>query len=138
MTSSARQVALVTGGTRGIGLGVARALAREGWDLALCGVRREADVTEVLEELRHSGAAVQYCAADVARADDRTRLVDTVRAQFGAVNALVNNAGRAARIARHSGVRGAAGDHRDRHDRCRARDLRSAHRRWPGARAPVG
>ena len=98
MTSSARQVALVTGGTRGIGLGVARALAREGWDLALCGVRREADVTEVLEELRRSGAAVQYCAADVARPDDRTRLVDTVRAQFGAVNALVNNAGRAPRL----------------------------------------
>jgi NAD(P)-dependent dehydrogenase (short-subunit alcohol dehydrogenase family) len=88
----------VTGGTRGIGLGVARALAREGWNLALCGVRREADVAEVLEELRHSGAAVQYCAADVARADDRARLADTVRAQFGAVNALVNNAGRAPRV----------------------------------------
>src|SRR5439155_693322 len=76
MTSSARQVALVTGGTRGIGLGVARALAREGWDLALCGVRREADVTEGLEELRRSGAAVQYCAADVARPADRARLAE--------------------------------------------------------------
>ena len=88
----------MTGGTRGIGLGVARALAREGWDLALCGVRREADVTEVLEELRRSGAAVQYCAADVARTDDRARLVATVQEQFGAVNALVNNAGRAPRV----------------------------------------
>ena len=95
---STRRVALVTGGTRGIGLSVARALAREGWALALCGVRREADVADVLGELREAGAAVHYCAADVARAEDRARLVEDVRAQFGAVNALVNNAGRAPRV----------------------------------------
>jgi NAD(P)-dependent dehydrogenase (short-subunit alcohol dehydrogenase family) len=98
MTTSTRRAALVTGGTRGIGLGVARALAREGWDLALCGVRREADVADILSELGQGGAAVSYCAADLARAEDRARLVEAVRGQFGAVNALVNNAGRAPRV----------------------------------------
>jgi len=92
------RVALVTGGTRGIGLGVARALARDGWDLALCGIRPEADVAVVLDDLRHAGGAVHYYAADVAGVEDRARLVGAVRAQFGAVNALVNNAGRAPRV----------------------------------------
>jgi 3-oxoacyl-[acyl-carrier protein] reductase len=93
-----RPTALVTGGTRGIGLGVARALARAGWDLALCGVRAETDVAGVIEELRDAGAAVLYSGADVARRDDRDRLIQDVRARYGAVNALVNNAGRAPRL----------------------------------------
>ena len=93
-----RRTALVTGGTRGIGLGIGRALAAEGWDLALCGVRAEADVANVIEELRQTGSAVHYVAADLASADDRSRLVADVRSLFGAVNVLVNNAGRAPRV----------------------------------------
>jgi 3-oxoacyl-[acyl-carrier protein] reductase len=94
----ARRVALVTGGTRGIGLGIARALAREGWDLALGGLRPEASVRGVIEELRGVGAEVLYCAADVGSADGRARLVDSAWARHGHVNALVNNAGRAPRV----------------------------------------
>ena len=90
--------ALVTGGTRGIGLGIARALARERWDLALGGVRPDADVNDVVEELRREGGAVHYLRGDLARADDRARLIAGVRERFGAVNALVNNAGRAPRV----------------------------------------
>jgi 3-oxoacyl-[acyl-carrier protein] reductase len=97
MTPPTRRTALVTGGTRGIGLGVARALAQDGWDLALCGVRPEAQVGPVLDELRQAGAAVHYLPADLARRDDRTRLADDVRTRYGAINALVNNAGRAPR-----------------------------------------
>lgn len=93
----ARRVALVTGGTRGIGLGIARALARDGWDLALCGVRAEAEVRDVLGELRAGGRSVHYCAADVARTKDRARLLGSVLASFGTLHALVNNAGRAPR-----------------------------------------
>ena len=95
---STPRVALVTGGTRGIGLGIARALAREGWDLALCGVRKEAEVAATLEELRTTGVTVHYVAADLARPEDRTQLVERVRTRHGAVNALVNNAGRAPRV----------------------------------------
>jgi 3-oxoacyl-[acyl-carrier protein] reductase len=114
MTSSSspqapdRRVAVVTGGTRGIGLGIARALAREGWTLALCGVRPAETVADVLEELRGLGAGVSgavgvagievsYDIADLSRTDDRARLVESIRARHGAVHALVNNAGRAPR-----------------------------------------
>jgi NAD(P)-dependent dehydrogenase (short-subunit alcohol dehydrogenase family) len=92
------RTALVTGGTRGIGLGIARALAREGWRLALGGVRSESDVGGVLDELRALGSVVHYIRGDLARPADRSRLVDAVRARFGVVNALVNNAGRAPRL----------------------------------------
>jgi NAD(P)-dependent dehydrogenase (short-subunit alcohol dehydrogenase family) len=92
------RTALVTGGTRGIGLGIARALAQEGWNLAIMGRRPDGDVRVVLDELRALGAAVQYLRGDLARSDDRARLVAEARAQFGVVNALVNNAGRAPRV----------------------------------------
>jgi NAD(P)-dependent dehydrogenase (short-subunit alcohol dehydrogenase family) len=96
MTSG--RAALVTGGTRGIGLGVARALAIEGWDLALGGVRAPADVQDVVDMLRGHGGAVHYLQADLARAEDRARLATGVRDRFGVVHALVNNAGRAPRV----------------------------------------
>jgi 3-oxoacyl-[acyl-carrier protein] reductase len=88
-----RRVALVTGGTRGIGLGVARALAAEGFDLALCGLRAEAEVSTALSELRAMGASVSYFQSDVASRDDRARLVASVRSAFGRLHLLVNNAG---------------------------------------------
>jgi NAD(P)-dependent dehydrogenase (short-subunit alcohol dehydrogenase family) len=89
---------LVTGGTRGIGLGIAKALAAEGWRLALCGQRAQSDVADVLETLRTAGADVHYSRADVGAADDRARLLDDVQSRFGGVTALVNNAGRAPRV----------------------------------------
>ena len=95
--ATSRRTALVTGGTRGIGLGIARALAREGWDLVLGGTRAEADVAPVLDELRGSGATVAYEPADLSDRTQRVRLVQTLRARYGALHALVNNAGRAPR-----------------------------------------
>src|SRR6187401_2755230 len=97
MTAQTVRTALVTGGTRGIGLGIARALAREGWNLALNGVRAEADVTATLEQLRESGVTVSYHQADLSNREQRRRLVHSVRSTYGALNALVNNAGRAPR-----------------------------------------
>jgi NAD(P)-dependent dehydrogenase (short-subunit alcohol dehydrogenase family) len=88
-----RKVALVTGGTRGIGLGVARALAAEGFDLALGGVREEERVTGVLEELRAKGGEVRYFRADIASREAREQLVSGVRSAFARLHLLVNNAG---------------------------------------------
>jgi len=90
--------ALITGGTRGIGFGIARALAREGWTLALGGTRADADVQPVLDELRTHGVAVHYLRGDLARRDERERIVAEVRGRMGGINALVNNAGRAPRV----------------------------------------
>jgi 3-oxoacyl-[acyl-carrier protein] reductase len=97
-SSPAPRVALVTGGTRGIGLGIARALAREGWRLALCGVRPEEQVRDVLAELGRGPGDAAYFVADVARPADRRALVDGVVERFGRIDALVNNAGRAPRV----------------------------------------
>jgi 3-oxoacyl-[acyl-carrier protein] reductase len=90
--------ALVTGGTRGIGLGIARALAREGWNLAIGGVRPPEEVDAVVDELAADGRTIVYVRGDIASAEDRARIVGEVHERFGVINALVNNAGRAPRV----------------------------------------
>jgi NAD(P)-dependent dehydrogenase (short-subunit alcohol dehydrogenase family) len=92
------RTALVTGGTRGIGFGIARALAREGWSLALGGVRPDTDVKAALEELRALGAVVHYLRGDLARREDRERVAAEAFQALGRINALVNNAGRAPHV----------------------------------------
>jgi 3-oxoacyl-[acyl-carrier protein] reductase len=87
------KVALVTGGSRGIGLGVARALAREGFDLCLCGVRPAEEVAEPVARLRDLGRDALYVQADVSVRADRERLLAEVRRHFGRLHVLVNNAG---------------------------------------------
>jgi 3-oxoacyl-[acyl-carrier protein] reductase len=93
-----RPVALVTGGTRGIGLGIARELARGGWDLLLSGLRPAADVSPVMEELQALGSRSDYVVADICQPAARAKLADEARSRYGAVNALVNNAGRGPRV----------------------------------------
>lgn len=88
-----KRVVLVTGGTRGIGLGVARALTAKGFDLAVNGVREEAAVASVVDELRAAGGEVHYVRGDVGERDDRARIVSAVRERFGRLHVLVNNAG---------------------------------------------
>lgn len=89
----AERVALVTGGTRGIGLGVALALAREGWALAVNGVRPPEEAAPALEALREAGADPLYIPADIGDAEARSRLLGAVRERWGRLDALVNNAG---------------------------------------------
>ena len=91
--ADARKVALVTGGSRGIGLGVARALARSGFDVAINGRRPAADVEPVLEELRRVGGEAMYCPADVADLAAHASILRQVRERFGRLDVLVNNAG---------------------------------------------
>jgi 3-oxoacyl-[acyl-carrier protein] reductase len=92
-----RPVALVTGGTRGIGRGCAESLAREGYNLAVCGVRSEGEASEALEVLRATGAEVLYVRADIGEDDTADRLVAAVSSRYGRLDVLVNNAGVAPR-----------------------------------------
>jgi 3-oxoacyl-[acyl-carrier protein] reductase len=93
-----RPVAIVTGGARGIGLGISRALASTGWDLAVVGVRPLTDVSGVLDELRTQGGRVHYTQADIADASQRGHIVADVIGTLGTPSALVNNAGRGPRV----------------------------------------
>jgi 3-oxoacyl-[acyl-carrier protein] reductase len=93
MPNKSKRVALVTGGSRGIGRGIAEALADSGFDLAINGVREESDVGDVLASLRQRGAIAHYCQGDVSNGSDRERIVASMRKQFGRLDVLVNNAG---------------------------------------------
>lgn len=91
------KIAFITGGTRGIGFGVALALGKAGFDLAVNGMRNEGEVTDALEELRNLGVNVAYFQGNVAVREDRQAMVDKILSHFGSVNVLVNNAGIAPR-----------------------------------------
>ncbi|MCL1857013.1 MAG: 3-ketoacyl-ACP reductase [Kiritimatiellaeota bacterium] len=88
-----KNVAMVTGGSRGIGHGCAVELARQGFDLVIAGRRPEAECREALEGLRALGAKVVYAVCDVAEAGERKALMEVARKEFGRLNVLVNNAG---------------------------------------------
>jgi len=88
-----KRIALVTGGTRGIGFGVACCLAREGLDLAVCGVRDESAASPSLDALREAGAEVLYCQCDVGDSAARAAMIERVRSHYGRLHVLVNNAG---------------------------------------------
>ena len=88
-----REVALITGGSRGIGLGIAQALATAGFDLAINGVRAEGDVAAALEALRKLGANVVYCQGNIGEAENRAKIVQTALERFERIDVLVNNAG---------------------------------------------
>ena len=92
-------VALVTGSSRGIGRGIALALARVGYDLVINYARdREAALRTAGECVEGAKASAKSCRAQTCRANigkrqDRHRLIEFVRAKFGRLDLLVNNAG---------------------------------------------
>jgi NAD(P)-dependent dehydrogenase (short-subunit alcohol dehydrogenase family) len=88
-----KRVALVTGGSRGIGFGIAKHLAQNGFDLAVNGVREEKAVDDALLELRNAGADVLYCQGNVSLTADRKKIIEQVKKHFGKLHVLVNNAG---------------------------------------------
>lgn len=114
------KVALITGGSRGIGFGIAEKLAAEKWDLVINGVRPADAVTEPLAKLRAMGVKVGYARGDVGSVEGRAAIVaatKTLAAGFRvqdlgsgttpdpksqtpspAINLLVNNAGVAPKV----------------------------------------
>lgn len=94
-TTNERPVALVTGGSRGIGFGIAQHLGRAGFDIAINGMRDAGAVAETIAQLEETGAKVLYCRGDIGDKTARTGMLAEVRAHFGRLNVLVNNAGMA-------------------------------------------
>ena len=84
--------ALVTGGSRGIGLGIAQRLLADGYRVVINGLRDREAVMETLDELSQLGD-ITYVAADVGTVEGRARLVTGTLAAVGRLDVLVNNAG---------------------------------------------
>ena len=92
------KVALVTGGARGIGLGIARRLAQDGFAVAVSGRRPAEDARAGLDTIREHGGDAIYVQADVADGAARARLLLEIEERFGRLDVLVNNAGIAPRV----------------------------------------
>ena len=88
-----KQVALITGGSRGIGYGIAIQLAQAGFDLVINGVRPISAIGDSLKELERLGAEVLYCQADVSSPDSRSLMLKEIRSHYGRLDILINNAG---------------------------------------------
>ena len=90
------KVAIVTGGSEGLGRAAAEKLAREGVRVAIC-ARRKDLLERAADEIRKaSGGQVLALPTDVRKGDEVQRFVDAIVAQWGGVDILVNNAGTSA------------------------------------------
>jgi 3-oxoacyl-[acyl-carrier protein] reductase len=88
-------VALVTGGSRGIGRAICLQLAADGYDVAVVYRADENSAGQTAEAVRQCGRRAEVIQADVGRADDRGRMIENMRSRFGRCDLLVNNAGAA-------------------------------------------
>jgi NAD(P)-dependent dehydrogenase (short-subunit alcohol dehydrogenase family) len=84
--------ALITGGSRGIGLGIAEALAKAGYRLAINGVRNEEEAKEQLGFLKQFTEVI-YCQGDIGNLNDHERIIAKTVSHFESIDVLVNNAG---------------------------------------------
>jgi 3-oxoacyl-[acyl-carrier protein] reductase len=89
----AGKVAMVTGGSRGIGSAIARALAREGASVAVNYVRNAEAAEHVVAEITAEGGTAMPVRADVSRRSQVKTMIDEVVAAYGRLDILVNNAG---------------------------------------------
>lgn len=90
-----RPLAIVTGGRRGIGLGIAKALAAGGFDIALTGLDANGMADPALDELRALGVDAFYAQSDLADLSTHGPAVAAILDRFGRIDCLVNNAGMA-------------------------------------------
>jgi NAD(P)-dependent dehydrogenase (short-subunit alcohol dehydrogenase family) len=88
----ADRAALVTGGSSGIGLAIARALGQDGYGLTVS-ARRPEKLEQAVSGLRDEGIDAQAVPANMASEDDIKRVVEAHRERFGRLDVLINNAG---------------------------------------------
>ncbi|MDK1385221.1 SDR family oxidoreductase [Sinorhizobium sp. 8-89] len=93
MRTGEGKIALVTGGGTGVGRGIAQALSNEGYVVVITGRRSDVLAAAAREIAAESGGVVRAVACDVGDPGEVKDLFDAVRAEFGRVDLLVNNAG---------------------------------------------
>ncbi len=91
--SASTPVALVSGGSRGIGKACAIALAKAGYDVAVTYAGNQAAAQDTVKSIEALGRKALAIQADAKDADKATEVIDTVTSQLGRLDALVNNAG---------------------------------------------
>jgi 3-oxoacyl-[acyl-carrier protein] reductase len=87
------RTALVTGGSRGIGAAISRALAEAGAAVTINNRERADEAKKLANDLRNTGVHVMTVQADVSQADAVAKMVDTVKSELGTIDILINNAG---------------------------------------------
>jgi 3-oxoacyl-[acyl-carrier protein] reductase len=92
-TSLLNKIALVTGGTRGIGRAIVLAVCQEGADCAFTYARNHAAAKSLADEIRRLGRRALPIQLDVRDFEGSKKLIDAVKAEFGSLDILVNNAG---------------------------------------------
>ena len=91
---STKKLALVTGSTSGIGLGIAKNFASKGINVVLNGFGDPTAIEEIRSNLsKEYGVEVRYSNADMSKVDEIEAMIKTIEDEFGAVDILVNNAG---------------------------------------------
>ena len=86
------KVALVTGGSRGIGRAIALTFAENGADVAISS-RKLPELEQVAEEIKATGRKGLAISSHIAKAEESKNLVEKVKEEFGRIDILVNNAG---------------------------------------------
>ena len=89
----AGKIALITGGSRGIGKEIALALAKEGNNIAISYGNNEESAMKVVNEIKSFGVEALAVKADVSISEDVTNLIKSVEEGLGTIDILVNNAG---------------------------------------------
>ncbi|MBW2123418.1 MAG: 3-ketoacyl-ACP reductase [Deltaproteobacteria bacterium] len=89
----AQELVLITGSRRGIGLGIAQALSELGFTIILNGVSPPSEAAAAIAKIEANRCLCRYIQADIAKKEDRRRLVLQIRQEFGRLDILVNNAG---------------------------------------------
>lgn len=88
-----QKTALVTGGARGIGFGIAAKLAKEGFNLVIADIQDKENVSENMAQLEATGVSVLYCRCDISNSESRAVMLAEIKEKCGGLNVLVNNAG---------------------------------------------
>jgi NAD(P)-dependent dehydrogenase (short-subunit alcohol dehydrogenase family) len=97
--AAVNRVALITGASRGIGRGIALALAENGWDLVINYAGNEAAARQTAGDCLKAASSAGFkirteiCQADISKSADRSQLIEFTRSKFGGLDLLVNNAG---------------------------------------------